>query len=85
MASILYRYARYKGYDIDASIDLSGYKDSSSISSYAVKPISWANAYGIINGVSPVKLNPLGKASRAEVAQMFRKYKDNILNDFTAK
>ena len=85
VASILYRYARYKGYDIDASIDLSGYKDSSSISSYAVKPISWANAYGIINGVSPVKLNPLGKASRAEVAQMFRKYKDNILNDFTAK
>ena len=43
VASILYRYARYKGYDIDASIDLSGYKDSSSISSYAVKPISWAS------------------------------------------
>ena len=35
LAAILYRYAQYKGYDLSASADLTGFSDQASISSFA--------------------------------------------------
>lgn len=75
LASILYRYSQYKGYDVSqtgAGVD--GFPDAASISSWAKKSMIWAVDNKIINGMADKRLAPLGTASRAEVAQVFKNY-----------
>ena len=74
LASILYRYARQKGLDVSARGNLSQFKDTSSISSYAGTAISWAVGEGIVNGRGNGTLDPKGKATRAEAAVMLKKF-----------
>ena len=74
LATFLRRYAAYKGLDVSASADLSGYTDAGSISNFAQAPIRWAVAVGIINGTSDTTLSPRKSATRAEVATMLMRY-----------
>ena len=70
IAAILYRYAgkpRTTG-------TLSGYTDRTQVSSYAETAMAWAVKNGIITGKSATKLDPTGKATRAEVAVMLHRY-----------
>ncbi|MGE4484166.1 MAG: S-layer homology domain-containing protein [Oscillospiraceae bacterium] len=78
MAAILYRYAEYKGLDITANADLSGYTDAGSISSYAKDAIKWANAGKLITGSSEATLDPRGYATRAQVAVILMRFCGNI-------
>lgn len=78
LATILYRYAQFKGYDVTASTNLNVYADASQISSYAVTAMQWANAEGLILGNSSTTLNPLGQATRAEVAAILMRFCENI-------
>ena len=79
MASILYRYAKFKKCDVTASADLSGYADAEHISSWARSAMAWANAEGLITGTSNATLNPTGFASRAEVASILMRFCENSL------
>ncbi len=74
MAAILYRYASYKGYDVTASADLSGYADQAQISGYALTAMQWANAEGLITGTSDSTLTPGGSATRAEAATILMRF-----------
>lgn len=74
MAAILYRYAQYKGYDVSQSADLSKYTDAEQVSSYAKTAIAWANAEGLINGVTWTTLVPQGNATRAQVATILMRF-----------
>ena len=74
MAAILYRYASYKGYDVTASADLSGYADQAQISAYALTAMQWANAEGLITGTSDSTLTPGGSATRAEAATILMRF-----------
>ena len=74
LASILYRYAAYKGDDVSAKADLSAFTDASSASAWAVDSLKWAVSEGILSGKGSGLLDPTGTASRAEVAQMFMNY-----------
>lgn len=67
-AAIMYRYAQYKGMDTSAHADLSNYTDNASISAYAREALSWANATGLINGMSTTELAPQAQATRAQTA-----------------
>lgn len=78
MAAILYRYARYKGYDVSQSADLSKYTDAGQVSSYAKPALSWANAEGLINGVTQTTLVPQGNATRAQVATILMRFCENV-------
>ena len=78
MATILYRYAQYKGYDVSASNNLSAYTDAANISSYATTAMQWANAEGLITGNTTTTLNPTGNATRAEVATILMRFCENI-------
>lgn len=78
MAAILYRYAQYKGYDVTASADLSGYSDVAQVSSYALAALQWANAEGLVNGTSDTTLTPGGSATRAQVAVILMRFCENI-------
>lgn len=74
MATILYRYAQYKGYDTTAKADLSRYTDAAQVGSYAVDAIRWANAEGLVNGTSATTLTPKGSATRAQVAVILTRF-----------
>ncbi|HIV02056.1 MAG TPA: S-layer homology domain-containing protein [Candidatus Aphodoplasma excrementigallinarum] len=78
MASILYRYASYKGYDVSAQSELTGYTDISAISDYALTAMKWANGSGLINGRTDTTIEPQESASRAEVAAILMRFCENV-------
>ena len=77
LAVILNQYCNYKGKYKASTANLSSFKDSSKISSYAKWGMNWAVGNKIING-SNGKLNPQGTATRAEAAAMLSNYCKSI-------
>ncbi len=73
MATILYRYYAYKGEDVSELADISSYKDANKIPSYAVTPFKWAVNRGIIKGMTDTTLEPLEKATRAQIAAILNR------------
>ena len=74
MAAILMNYAEYKGQDVTARADLSGYTDADTVSGWATDAVQWANAEGLINGMSDTQLAPKGSATRAQVAAILQRF-----------
>ena len=82
-AEILYNYAHSKGYDVSARADLTAFPDAASVSGWAEKALSWANAAGLINGTvrdGQTILDPQGSASRAQVAMILMNYVEHVVN-----
>ena len=73
IATILYRYSAYLGYDVSARASLSGFHDQNKISAYALETMSWAVAEGLMQG-GDGKLDPTGGATRAQVATLLQRY-----------
>jgi hypothetical protein len=80
-ATVLYRYAAYKEYDVSGSADLSGYTDAGQISGYALTAMKWTNENGIINGTSSTTLSPQGGATRAQAAAMLHRFMVNFVEE----
>jgi uncharacterized repeat protein (TIGR02543 family) len=78
MAAILYRYAAYKGYDVSARADLSAFTDLPQASAYAVAPLQWAKALGLVGGKTADTLVPKGSATRAEVATILMRFRQTL-------
>ncbi len=77
MASILYRYAEYKGIDVSARADLSTFTDGTTVSPWAQDVIQWAVAEKLMSG-NGNELQPKGTASRAQVATVLMNYSENV-------
>ena len=77
-AAIMYRYAKFKGYNTGKTADLSGYKDASSISGYALPAMKWSNAEGLITGRTAETLVPKGNTTRAEAAAIITRFIENV-------
>ena len=73
LATILYRYAKQKGYDVSKSAALTGFSDADKVSGYAFDAMQWAVAEELLKG-SNGKLDPQGSATRAQVAAMLHRY-----------
>ena len=71
MASILWAFA---GKPAAGVVDLSRFTDAEEISGWARGAVEWAVSAGIVNGKGNGILDPRGKATRAEVAQIIMKY-----------
>lgn len=78
IATVLYSYSNKYGVDTSSLQNLSKYTDASKVSSYAVTPMQWAVANGIISGRTATTLVPQGSATRAECAAMLRSYLTGI-------
>ncbi len=77
IATILYRYAQAKGFEIEATGDLSTYPDGWTVSDYALRAMIWANTAGLINGIksgATVTLQPQTDATRAQVATILVRF-----------
>ena len=77
MASILYRYAEYKGIDVSARDDLSTFTDGTTVSPWAQDVVQWAVAEKLMSG-NGNELQPKGTASRAQVATVLMNYCENV-------
>ncbi len=79
IAVILKRYADFKTYNTEKTVDISAYNDSALVSDYAYEAIMWANAEGIVTGRGTFTLAPKATATRAEVAAMLHRFIDGIM------
>ena len=77
MASVLYRYAEYKGIDVSARADLSTFTDGTTVSPWAQDVVQWAVAEKLMSG-NGNELQPKGTASRAQVATVLMNYSENV-------
>lgn len=73
LATILYRYAKQKGYDVSKSAALTGFSDADKVSGYAFDAMQWAVAEELLKG-SNGKLDPQGSATRAQVATILMRF-----------
>ena len=76
LATILYRYANYKGIDVSVgeNTNILSYDDFSELSEYAIPAMQWACGSGIITGRTISTIAPKGTATRAEVATMLMRF-----------
>ena len=82
-ATMLYNYAQYKKLKgVAKNKDLSSFPDYKKVSSWAKEGVIWAVSNGVVNGkASNGKnyLDPAGKATRAECAQMVKNLFDKVI------
>ncbi len=79
LASILYRYAQFKGYDTtQGGMAIREFSDYTAISQWATEAMTWAINAELINGNENSALLPQGKATRAEVATMLMRFVTNL-------
>lgn len=74
IVTLLYLFAKYKGYEVNASADLNIYADSSKVSDWAGTAMKWAVAEGLIKGTGSSQLEPSDTATRAEVIQLIYRF-----------
>ncbi|MCI7473123.1 MAG: S-layer homology domain-containing protein [Clostridiales bacterium] len=74
LATILYRYAQGKGYDVSAAGDLTAFSDSADVSAWAAEAMEWAVGSKLLSGKGGNILDPTGTATRAEVAQILMNF-----------
>lgn len=74
IATMLYRYSQYKGYDLTADGSLDGFSDGSRVSRFAVTAMKWAVGHGYLNGVTADTLCPGESATRAQLAAVLMRF-----------
>lgn len=60
--------------DENSRAALSAYSDADSVSPWATDVVSWANAEGLLNGVTSDTLAPQGQTTRAQTAAMLERF-----------
>ena len=78
LAAILCNYAQYKGFDTNASGDLSTYSDAASVSDWAQESVEWMVGSGLLGGYDDNTLRPQGTTTRAEVASVLQRALGNV-------
>lgn len=75
LAAILWRYAKYRGYDVSVGGDTSilSYQDAFDVSEYAYPALQWACGAGLMEG-SNESLLPQGTATRAQAATILYRF-----------
>ena len=79
VAVILRNYAAFKGLDIAPKGDLTAFSDADSTHDWAKDACIWAVDKGLLKGSSGA-LNPLGTATRAEIAQVLMNFDTVVLH-----
>ncbi len=78
MAVMMYRYAKYRNYDVSDKISISGFPDTWKVSSFSREAMEWAVGAGLIKG-DMGNINPQGNASRAQCATIITRFIDKYM------
>ena len=75
IATIMFRYAQYKGYDVtQGGMLIREYSDYENISDYALNAMTWSVNIGMLSGRGNNNLAPQSYATRAEVAAILERF-----------
>lgn len=74
LAAVFYRYAKFRGYDVTASGDLTAFQDADAVSDWAREAMAWAVGSGLIKGRSGVALAPQDGTPRGEMAAILQRF-----------
>ncbi len=74
LAAILFRYAQRKGVDVSKRVKIDRFADGGRTSGYALPAMEWAVANNFLSGKGNGILDPVGKASRAEIAAVLMRF-----------
>ena len=76
IAAIMFRYAKYKGYDasVGENTNILSYTDADSISEYAISAMQYAVGSGLMKGKTENTINPQDNATRAEIAAILQRF-----------
>ncbi len=78
---MLFNYAKFKGYDLTATGDLTKFPDGGDVAGWAETAMQWANGNELINGHADTgKLDPLGTTVRAQAASILTKFHQTFVN-----
>jgi len=79
LVTIMFRYAKYKGYDISVGEDTNilSYDDAFDVAEWAIPAMQWACGSGMIEG-NAMNLMPQGNAERAQTAAILQRFCDNV-------
>ena len=80
IATIMYRYAKYKGYDLSVgeNINLQSYEDYNDIFEYAHLPMQYTAGSGLMKGRTNTTINPKDKAMRSEIATILHRFSNCV-------
>ena len=79
IVTILYRYSMFKELEIaEKTANLITYTDAQSVSAWSETAVRWAVGTGIIIGTGNQNLEPLAGATRAQIATMLLRLKNEI-------
>jgi len=78
IAVMFFRFAALSGCDMTPRADLSVYSDHTSITPFALGSMQWAVGIGLFKG-SAGKMNPDAGATRCEVATLFQRLNELLL------
>lgn len=78
MAAMIYRFAKYRGYDMSGSASISAFSDANEVSDWALAAVKWAVDLEILSGMSDTRLAPQGTATRAQCASMIKRCMENL-------
>ena len=84
MVTVLYRYAKYKGADVnaDGGADISGFADGAAVSRYAGPAMEWACGNGLVSGVPQdggAVLAPKDTTTRAQMAVLMMRFYTELM------
>jgi len=76
IATILYRYANHKNYDVSVgeNTNILSYDDVANISEYAITPMQYVAGAGLMKGKTESTLNPRDNTTRAEIATILMRF-----------
>lgn len=75
LVTFMYRYAKYLDLETEKT-EISQFIDYDKVNDYAFEPMEWAYGYSLIKGKSPSRLEPQGKATRAECVAVIERFCD---------
>lgn len=78
LVTMMYRYAQYKGCQLEKGKSLNSFPDVAKVSSFAKESMQWAVGSGIIKG-DQGSLNPQGNTSRAVCATIIQRFCETFL------
>ena len=82
MASLIMRYATYKGIELAQGASLDSFVDADKVQGWSKEAVAWAVAAGIISGNKQgdvYTLAPQASATRAQVASILMRFIENVL------
>ena len=82
MASLIMRYATYKGIELVQGASLASFADADKVQGWSKEAVAWAVAAGIISGNKQgdvYTLAPQASATRAQVASILMRFIENVL------